>query len=205
MIFSNFSPLSSGALLALLLALTGCNNVNTGNTGGRVDPYRTTGADQASDKANIPSMLEFSDTVAEKLAMDITSLPAVKEAKTRLILELGMLSNKTVTTPTSDFEMIQQRLRNKLINSKLITDHFKIVASRSQINAELDRINGTPGAPGTDAAKYDPQISYVLSGDFYEANRGNGAKRHYYFQFQIIHLGTRDIIYSKDLDVALVR
>jgi hypothetical protein len=186
----------------------GCASAPEGSTGGRIDSYRTTDSDRNSSSASIPALLEYSDTVSQALAQEITSIPDIENAPTRCVLELGSIANKT-STPTGDFEQIRARIRGQIFQSKLIKGRFMIVEARDRMDSELNRVNGdsgqkdllnegTGGSAGT--AKYDPKITYVLQGDFFESNRGD--RRQYYFEFKLTNLATREIVFNKSFDLA---
>jgi len=193
-------------LFACALASLGCESDPSfvGRRGGRLDPYQTGAADRQSSKASIPAMLEFSDQVAEELAVQLADIPEITEATHRQILELGSIDNKT-RTPTTDFMQIQRRLRSKLLKSRLIRNNFKIVESRRRMDREFSRIRGQEedllqeGTSPRGSAKYDAGLTYVLQGDFYESNRGN--KRLYYFNFKLTNLRTREIVFDSDFDL----
>jgi hypothetical protein len=199
-----FKP-SSLAALALVLAalpLLGCEN--SGDTGGRIDPYRTTSADRASNRASIPAMLEFGDNVSAQLAQQISDIDEIHNAPTKVVLELGSIENHTAT-PTSDFEQLRNRIRGQLYQSKLIRRHFLIVEGRQRMQAEQDRIVG-PGSADTSqpadhggVASYDPRTTYVLQGDFFEMNRID--RRQYYFEFKLTNLVTREIVFDEHFDL----
>lgn len=197
-----FLTVAAFSMLALLAA--GCSSAPRGAAGGRVDPYATTRADERSTEASVPALLEFSDITAQRLAQDLTSLPAVQRADRRLVLELGTIQNRT-RTASSDFEMMQRRLRSSLLRSRLITDHFMIVEGRQRMEGELQRIQGQPqdllqeGLDNGGVAQFDPRDIYVLQGDFYESVRGT--TRRYYFNFKLTHLATREIVFDNDFDL----
>ncbi len=197
------------AVLISALATLGCETSPAviGDSGGRIDPYRTTKADRRSDRASIPSLLEFCDQAAEDLAVQLADIPEIADAQYRQVLELGSIDNKT-RTPTTDFMQIQRRLRSKLLKSRLIRDHFKVVESRQRMDRELSRVQGQEedllqehtSPQGT--AKYDAGMTYVLQGDFYESNRGN--RRQYYLNFKLTNLRTREIVFDSDFDLGQV-
>ncbi|MBL0928370.1 MAG: hypothetical protein IBJ11_12095 [Phycisphaerales bacterium] len=199
------------AVVAAALGLAGCE-APRGDTGGRIDPSRTTAADERSPQANMPSLYEFGDRVAERLAADISSIPEIRDAPTRVVIELGGLNNKTRTS-TQDFEQIQVRLRNRFANSDYIRNKAMVVDSTARMDQELDRIQGDTGgrdllqenidrrgAGRTD--RYDPRQIFVLLGDFYESARGG--TRRYYFEFRLTNLKTRSIVFSESYDLGQV-
>jgi hypothetical protein len=114
-------------------------------------------------------MLQFSDQVAEKLAQDISEIPAFRDAPTQLVLSLGDLSNKT-DTPTTDFEAIQYRIRSKVINSKLLSGRFLVIEDRRRVQRQLEqRVGGSDDGRGPQVQTYDPAVTYLLLGDFFES------------------------------------
>jgi len=190
----------------LVFAMWGCSSTPKGDTGGRIDPYRTTESDRRSSRASIPAMLEFGDTVSASLAQEISQIDAVAAADSKLVLELGSIENHT-STPTSDFEQLRNRIRGQLFRSKLIKDHFMIVEGRQRMQAERDRVVGDregdllqDGGGSRTVARYDPKLTYVLQGDFYESNRG--ARRQYYMEFKLTNLASREIVFQETFDLA---
>ena len=196
-------------LLAVALAactLAAC--APEGSSGGRIDSYRSTKADRESDRASIPALLEFSDRTAQQVVQTIMDADEIRNSKTKLVLELGLISNQTTTTPSGDFQQIQARVRGKLSESDLIRSRFLLVEGRGRMNAELDRVNGgggnrdllQNGSGGGGTAMYDPKITYVLTGDFFEMDRGD--RRQYYFVFHLVNLATRvDVIPDAHYDL----
>jgi hypothetical protein len=195
-------PLSFAVLLTSL-ALLAC--VNRGDPGGRTNPYKTTSSDERSSQANIPTLLEFSDQVSVRLAQDLVNIPQIQQAKTQVVLELGDIDNQT-RTPTNDFELIQHRIRSALLQSQLIRSQFMVVESRQRMDRELDRVVG-PGTAATSAgdqtARYSPEITYLLQGNFYEARRDE--RRQYFLEFTLTHLASRQIVFSHSYDLAQVK
>ncbi|MCX5658449.1 MAG: hypothetical protein NTW19_01850 [Planctomycetota bacterium] len=196
--------LASAGLLA-----AGCESVPRGESGGRIDPYRTTASDRASNSASIPAMMEFSDATVAALVQDLSEIDEIRNSPNKVVLELGSLANKT-QTPSTDFEQIQARVRGQLFQSKLIRSHFIIVEGRGRMNTELNRVNGGGSGNGDllqegsttagGTARYDPKITYVLQGDFYESNRGD--RRQYYFEFKLTNLASREQVFLKNFDLA---
>lgn len=174
----------------------GCESTpNRGDSGGRTDPYGSTDADRNSNQASFPALLEFSDQVAAQLVQDLMKIPGIRESETQVILELGGISNKT-RTPSTDFEIIQRRVRNQLLKSDYVLKNVAIVENRQRLDREIDRIANDQ--EGTNI--YDPSSTYVLLGDFMEANRGG--KRYYYFDFTLTELKSRRVVFNEDYDLA---
>lgn len=194
------SPLRFVAALLTPLLLAACDTTPTGDTGGRIDPYRTTASDRASTRPNIPSLLEFSEITAQRLAQDLAQIDEIRHANQKVVLELGTLANQT-STPTSDFELIQARVRGQLLKSDVVRRHFIVVMDRARMNAEMSQVSA--GATAGNSALYDPAITYVLQGDFHEQVRGD--RRQYYFTFSLTNLASRVIVFHEDYDLAQVR
>jgi hypothetical protein len=188
-------------------AAVGLGCAKKGDTGGRIDSYSTTRSDKGSTGANVGSMLEFCDTTAEEIAKQISEIPEFKEAPSRLVIELGSLLNKT-RTPTTDFELIQRRLRGRLMRSKHVTNNFMFVESRARSEAELERVQGKDadllqeGKNTGGTARYDPKLTYVMTGDFLEAVRGD--RRQYYFEIKLTNLASRAIVFTNSFDLGQV-
>ena len=186
-------------LVLLALSVAGCRSgPPRGTTGGRIDPYRTTAADRESSSASGAALWEYSDQVAEALARDLSDLDQIRAAPTRVVLELGDLRNRT-NTPTGDFELIQHRIRTRLTKSRLIRDHFIIVDDPHRMDSEKRRLIGSDtGDTGT--ARYKPEDTYVLLGDFFESRRGS--TRRYYFEFKLTQLASREMVWDSSYDLA---
>jgi hypothetical protein len=189
-------------LLVLLFAsllLGGCRSeVKTGSSGGRIDPYQTTGSDRRSASASIPELLAFTDQAAQQLAAELVADPRVRDREGLLVLELGTIDNQT-RTPTNDFRQIQRRLRSTLQQSPHIRGRFVVVESLQRMDEEAARVTRA-GAPTDD---YEPNRIYVLQGDFYESLRGNRSQ--YFFNFKVTHLTSREIIIDSSYDLGQVR
>ncbi len=184
---------------AFLLSGAACQSPPPqGSTGGRIDPYRTTAADVASPAASGAELWAYSDQVAEALVRDLTKIDQILSSPTRVALELGDLRNMT-NTPTTDFEAIQHRIRGKLMRSKIIRDHFIVVEDPHRMDREKIRVSGED-AGATSTARYDPQVTYLLMGDFFELDRDH--TRRYYFEFKLTNLASREIVLDSSYDLA---
>jgi hypothetical protein len=200
------SAVAVGAVLSLA---GGCaRNESVGGSGGRINPYATTRADEASTAASMPAMLEYSDQVAEALARRIGEIPEIADSPTRVIVELGAIENQT-NTPRSDFEHIQRRLRSKLVNSDIVSANAKFVEGVQAMDAEARRVRGGDTDPlqrdygGGETDRYDPALTYVLRGGFFESNRGD--TRRYFFEFNLVNLKDRSIVFNESFDLAQQR
>lgn len=195
----------AGALLAAGLTQGCTRNRDVGDSGGRINPYASTPADEASTAASMPALWEYSDQVAEALARRISEIPEIASAPTRVVVELGAIENET-NTPRSDFELIQRRLRSRLINSDIVTANMRFVESVAAMDAEQRRVMGGETDPlqrdydGGRTDRYDPRHTYVLRGSFYESVRYD--TRRYFFEFSLVNLQSRDIVFNEPFDLA---
>ncbi len=198
----------AGAIVAgAAILLVGCETTprtSVGDSGGRINPYSSTPADRASGAANAGALWEFSDQVAESLVRRLNSIPEITQSPSRVVVELGNISNAT-DTPTQDFELIQRRLRSKLLQSDIATSRLLFVESVDDMEAEFRRIQpaGSDFSPGTD--RYDARATYVLRGDFLESSRRGGETRRYFFEFRLTNLQSRAIVFNDSFDLAQVR
>ena len=194
---NRFNPsFIAAAALSLIVPLAACQ-APSGSTGGRIDPYRSTGADMASSKVSMPALMEFCDRTAQVLAQDITAIPEIRESPQRVIVELGSIRNQT-RTPTSDFEQIQARLRSQIFQSDVIKRKVVLTEDPHRMDRELDRLEAT-GAPGGQTARYAADATYVLQGDFFESNRDE--TRRYFFEFKLVNLASRVIVFDNSYDL----
>lgn len=197
---NSVAVLLAGTLLGFLV---GCEP-KIGRPGGR--PSGGIPQPSASELPPIDGLMQFCDETAEALVKELSSIPEVTSARQRLVLELGGINNKTETS-VSDYFMIQRRLQGKLTQSDILKAAFMIVETPERIDAENRRIYGdasggllqdVKAVPGRN--RYDPNISYVLTGDFYQATRLN--QRRYLFQFSLTNLASGKIVFQKSYDDA---
>lgn len=189
-------------------ALTGCGNDGRvtapppqGNTGGRVDPYRSTPIDSGSFRASTVDLLQFSDQVGQALAARIGRVPEIYGAPDRVFIELGELQNLT-NTPTSDFLIMRRRIFAALVNSDAVTRHAAILESPEVMDHQRGRL-GPDGRPEAD--RNDPRATYVLQGYFGELTRGDGLQSNYYYEITLTNLQTRQIVFTEQFDAKQIR
>ncbi len=207
--FQSVTVVGAAIMVTTAGLLTGCTrNQPVGNSGGRINPYATTRADEASEAANMAALWEYSDQVAQALARRIGAIPEITSAPTRVIVELGAIENQT-NTPRGDFELIQRRLRSKLFSSDIVTANVKFVESVQAMDAEARRVQGGQTDPlqrdyaqgQTD--RYDLAQTYVLRGSFFESRRGD--TRRYFFEFNLVNIQSRAIVFNEPFDLAQQR
>ena len=194
--------LSIAALSTSVLALTACETspAPRGNTGGRVDPYRSTAIDAASRDANSVDLLQFSDSVGRALAARIANVDEIRNAPQRVVIEMGDIHNKTYT-PTSDFQIMRRRVFASLVNNGPVSQLADILEAPETMDAQRDRF--APDYASTD--RYDTRQTYLLQGYFGELTRGGGAQSTYYYEMTLTNLQSRRIVFTEQFDAKQVR
>lgn len=190
--------LGATVLAATLVAgVAGCDSTPRGESGGRVDPYRSTEADLESEKISMPSLLEATDVASERLAADIADV--ARDFPAKKVLELGPVDNQT-DTPTSDFNLAVRRLASNLRKSPLIKEQLMFVERRGRVERDIETIGIETDAPGDAPAGYNTRDTLILYGDFMEANRGH--RRYYFYEFKLVDPATREVIWDKPFDLS---
>ena len=186
-------------LLSATLVSLGCSGPR-----GRVDPYETTRAEKDSEQVLPVALLEFADQVPERLTQDLYDLPMIGETQGRVLVLIGDFNNRTRNVPTSDFELIAQRIRNRLINSENASGKLRFTEKRRRIErlADEEMVQNADGLP-VGAPAYDAATTYILAGDFHRIDRGD--TNLYYMQFQLVNAGNNEIVFSDSYEVKQAR
>ncbi|MEM1166303.1 MAG: hypothetical protein AAGI30_08435 [Planctomycetota bacterium] len=199
---------STRSLAALSLAsaclVTACEAPPPGNTGGRIDPYRSTPADQFDRSVSAVTLLDFADVMSQQLAYELPAVLAERGHATKVVLEMGGIEN-TTATPTNDFRTIRRRIFLRLRDSAALRAQADVVEAVERMDAQYQRLAPQTPQVATTSARYDPNITYVLEGSFGELSRGGGAASTYSFDVTITHLPTRQIVFSKLYDSKQIR
>lgn len=189
------------AALACTLPLAACSTpAPRGNTGGRIDPYRSTSVDAHSAAANTVDLLEFSDRVGGAIALRIATIDEIANAPQKVVIEMGDIENKTLT-PTSDFSIMRRRVFAGLVNSSAVSRVADIVEAPEVMDQQRDRF--AVDRASTD--RYDTRGTYLLQGYFGELTRGGGAQSNYYYEMTLTNLQTRRIVFAEQFDSKQIR
>ncbi|MEZ6318259.1 MAG: hypothetical protein R3B49_05810 [Phycisphaerales bacterium] len=195
--------LALAAALGSGLVLAACANPGPpprGDSGGRIDPYRSTSVDAGSGAANTVDLLQFSDKVGQAIAMRIASVDEIAGSPEKVVIEMGDIENKTYT-PTSDFEIMRRRVFTGLVNSSAVSRLADIVEAPEVMDAQRGRFANDPGQ--TD--RYGTRQTYLLQGYFGELTRGGGAQSNYYYEMTLTNLQSRRIIFAEQFDSKQIR
>ena len=189
------------AVLACTLPLAACSTpAPRGNTGGRIDPYRSTSVDARSGAASTVDLLEFSDRVGGAIALRIATIDEIASAPQKVVIEMGDIENKTLT-PTSDFAIMRRRVFAGLVNSSAVSRVADIVEAPEVMDQQRDRF--AVDRASTD--RYDTRGTYLLQGYFGELTRGGGAQSTYYYEMTLTNLQTRRIVFAEQFDTKQIR
>lgn len=191
--------LARSAVVALTLAATlvavGCSSPR-----GRLDTQETTKGEKSDPAVLMTALLEFADQVPERLIQDLYEDPDITAIEGKATILIGDFQNKTVIVPTTDFEMVAQRIRNRLINSKVASSKLKFYEKRRRVErlADGEKVLNTDGS-SVDAPAYDAKHTLLLLGDFYRTPRAN--TNLYYMQFQLVRASDNEILFSDSYEV----
>lgn len=168
----------------------------SGSSTGREEVQRQTPAERESRKIHPNALIEFSDQAAQRIAQDISEIPEVRNVPGRVTILVGDINNKTEIVSSNDFEMMRSRLRNNLLQSQYVKDKLKFVERRARMSAIRDRELVGPDQGNAEPPNYDANTTFALNGDFYRVARGAGRTSMYYMEWQLVHFGTNEIVFS---------
>jgi len=198
------------ALLGVALGLTGamlagCASPPKGCDGGRVPVDTTTKGERGDPRPSGDGIIAASDAIAQALAMDISRITEEDFKGYRVTMILGDISNKTAVVPTSDFELMQTRIKDKLLHSGLFRDNVQVVERRGRMaRLNNEEIGEAPeDIIQTDAAQpapaRNPQYTLYLLGDTYGVHRES--THMYYLAFKLTRASDGAELFSKSYEV----
>lgn len=197
-----------GAGLALaaaaLVSLVGCE-APAGKSRGRVSPGETTDAEIGSGQMYIADLNDASDRIAESLMKDLGDLaeselkgPEGQSYESTLVY--GDISNKASRMPTTDFEVVRERIRDSLIGSREFKRHFRVIENFARWEALKNREIGDTSDPlqrgkKTTGRTVNPDYTYFLNGNTFSIDRGT--TKAFYLNFQLMRASDSEIVFSK--------
>lgn len=200
---------TTGRWAALLLGATllwslACSK---GDRGGRVGVSEVTEGERKSGQIYGGDLFSASDDVAMALAGDINRLSEEDWGGYRVTLILGDISNKTRAMPTSDFEVVRDRIKNKLSKSRLFRDNVKVVANRQRVESMNRKELGNDDEDLLDEGKPDktkmrtgnPEYTFYLLGNAYAVHRGDTVL--YYMAFTLTRAADGEEVFAQDYEV----
>lgn len=177
-------------------ALIGCDSPPPGRSSGRVDPAYTTRSERQSPKVLPAALMEFSDQVPQELIQDLVDIPVIRDSPDRITVVMGDINNKTQIVSSEEFELVQSRIRNNLLQSQYAREKIRFVQHSERVAYWRDV---EPQLPEVERRQLDADTTFILNGDFYRINRGS--TNQYYMEFQLVHYATTEIVFSQRYDV----
>ena len=170
-------------LLASAFVIAGCSRRTTP---GRIGIGDTTPDAMRSSEVLPVVLIEFSDEMPQRFINDMHRIPQIRDADERVVVFIGDINNKTQRVATSEFEILQRRIRANLANSDLARDKLQFVEGRARMRQLAQREGVADAGP----AAYDAQNTFVMNGDFYRTSRGS--ENYYYLEITLTHLGSNE-------------
>ncbi|MEM6392981.1 MAG: hypothetical protein AAF797_09435 [Planctomycetota bacterium] len=151
------------------------------------------------------ALIEFSDQVPDLLARDLDGLPVVRDTPGDIRIVLGDIKNSTGgLVPTSDFELVQGRIRSGLINSGVGQEKLVFVEHRARTSriARAEQVAGDRAGTVASPDPYDAANTYTLLLDVERVARGN--TQLYRMDAMLVSFLNNQIVFSKDYEVKQV-
>ncbi len=196
-------------LLITLLILPACQEPPRGDSGGRVSVGSTTPGEASSGLMRTSDLVEASDDVALALAQDVDHMVDQDFAGQRVTVVLGDIANKTSKMSTTDFEFVRDRVKSKLMDSRVVRDNARFVENRARRESLRQRELGQTGDQKVGHTSDLPQPAVnedyflFLNGNMYSVDRPD--TRLYYLKFELMRSSTGETVFSKDYEVKYSR
>lgn len=190
-----------------LLVLAGCATPPPeGRARGRVSPGETTDAELGTGQMVIADLDDASERMAEALMADLSDMQenefkAADGQNYESTLVFGDIANKTGNMPTTDFEVVRERMRSKLFGSREFKRHFRIIESRARWESVRDReLSDTDVTKSSDQhRKINAEHTFFLNGNAFRVSRG-GTTNKFYMNFQLMRASDSEIVFNKDYE-----
>lgn len=189
--------------------LIGCETAPRGDSGGRVSVGSTTPGEASSGLMRTADLAEASDTVATGLAQDVDQMVVEDFGGQRVTIVFGDIMNKTSRMETTDFEFVRDRIKSKLMDSRLVRDNAKFVENRGRRESLRQRELGQTGDTKIGHTSDLPQPAVnedyflFLNGNMYSVDRPD--TRLYYMKFELMRSNTGETVFSRDYEVKYER
>ncbi len=176
-----------------------------GESHGRVAPGTVTKAEERATGPHVRDMQEASDDVAQALIADLNRVLSeeVTDPSVRMWVVFGDIQNKS-RVPTSDFEMIRERIKDKLQKSRDWRNNVKYVVSRKRVEElnrqELgtDRDDLLDEGEGQGVKRPSAEHMYYLNGNTFGVYRGS--TEFYYLSFNLTRASDAAEIFSQEYE-----
>ncbi|GEM_PF-896401 len=164
------------------LGLTGCSTPPLGDRTGRVEPGRTTEAEQRSGQVYISDLDDATEKMSMKFIADLNGRLAesdfrINGEQQKVTIVFGDITNKSGSMPSSDIEAIRSNFQSNLMESEDLRARCRFVRDK----ANFERLRSTefgpgptnPTTPGTGVRALDQRFTYFLNSEIYGINRGS--------------------------------
>jgi hypothetical protein len=175
-----------------------------GNRAGRVDPSHTTPPEAADSRPMVSDFIAYSDQLAQALMRDLEATPTLAPLHTpRTTILYGDILNKTGIVSTNDFEVVRERMKNRLMQSRTFNDRFRFLTSRQRLE-ELQSVElGDDMFPKDSAGRVlnprvHPDDTMLLNGTMYRIARGNTS--YYLMTFELVRFSDGEIVWTNDYE-----
>ncbi|MDX2115791.1 MAG: hypothetical protein SFZ24_09285 [Planctomycetota bacterium] len=182
-----------------------CEQAPRGDSGGRVSVGSTTPGEAASGLVRPADLVTASDDIALALAQDVDQMVTEDFQGKRVTVVFGDISNKTSKMPTTDFEFVRDRLKSKLMDSRVVRNNARFVENRArreqlrqrELGQASDRMGGHTSDLPQPAVNED--FFLFLNGNMYSVDRPDS--RLYYMKFELMRSADGETVFSKDYEV----
>jgi len=202
---------AAAGLTLVVLGSLGCQTGPRGpigDTQGRRDPGVSTPADVKDPAVSTVTLIEFADQVAQDLPARIASIPELAGREREAVLYLGEFINRT-NTPTNDFRLARQIVRNSVINSDVIRQYATVYADPEQLARLRERLAASESGEVSDdeleGRLYSADDIFVLNSEMSEATRGGGGQSLYVFDMTLLELKSGRQVFSSQIVQKYVR
>lgn len=195
-----------GVIVVGAVVMAGCEAPPPrGDSGGRVPVGSTTAGEASSGLMRTADLVEASDLVATGLARDVDAMVVEDFGGQRVTVVFGDIANKTSRMPTTDFEFVRDRIKSRLMDSRVVRDNAKFVENRARRESLRQRELGQTGETRIGATSDLPQPAVneeyflFLNGTMYSVDRPD--TRLYYLKFELMRSTTGETVFSRDYEV----
>jgi len=188
-----------------LVVLGGCQSQPPyGNRAGRVEVSDATPPEMADSRPMVADFVSFSDQLAQRLMADLEATPTLAPAYSpRTTILYGDIKNETGIVSTNDFEVVRERMKNRLLQSRSFNEKFRFLTSRQRLE-ELQRTELGDDLTKTDSAgrvqnpRIHPDDTMLLNGTMYRIGRGNAS--YYLMTFELVRFSDGEIVWVNDYE-----
>ncbi len=192
-----------------VLALVGCETLPPpGTNAGRVGVGTSTPAEMVDPRPLPADLVDFSSAAAERFMSDVTSGDTYEQvqppAGDRVTILFGDIQNDTRNVSTSEFEVVRERFKNRLIStSGEFRRRYEVLIDRELTQALQRRELGeTVIAQDSRGRVINPRINpdttLVLNGKMQRINRGT--TNYYLLTLELVDFNRGQIVWLNDYE-----